>query len=74
MLAAVLAGCDAVDEVDWAKACADKARINAIRTSKRAEKTVEGAIMIFRDGQVDSECGERTTSVLVRWIVFQRCG
>jgi hypothetical protein len=46
---AVLAGWDAVDEVDWAKACADKARMDAIRTRKCAEKSVEDAIVRIRN-------------------------
>jgi hypothetical protein len=45
----VLAGWDAVEEVDWAKACADKARMDAIRTRTRAEKSVEDAIVRIRD-------------------------
>lgn len=52
----VLAGWD-VEVVDWAKVCADKARMDAIRTRKRAEKTVDDAIIEIRDGE------ESTTSV-----------
>jgi hypothetical protein len=53
----VLAGGDAVEEVDWARACADEARTDAIRTRKRAEKTVEDAIVYSRCRE------EMTTSV-----------
>lgn len=37
--------------VDWAREYDDKARIDAIRTRKRAEKTVEDAIVMIRDGE-----------------------
>lgn len=41
----VLAGWEADEVVDWAKVCADKARMDAIRRRKRAERTVEDAIV-----------------------------
>jgi hypothetical protein len=59
MLAVVaLEGWD--DEVvDWAKVCADKARIDAIKKRKRAETNADDAIIEVRDGGgVDNECGE----------------
>jgi hypothetical protein len=53
--------------VDWAKVCADKARMDAIRTKKRAEMTVGDVIIKIRAGEgVDNECGERAMSVMVR--------
>jgi hypothetical protein len=43
--------------------------MDAIKTSKRAEKTVENVIIMIRDGTgVDSECGEGATNVVVRWV------
>lgn len=52
----VLAGCDPVEVVDWAKVCAEKARMDAIRRRKREERTVDNAII--RDGGgFDNECG-----------------
>jgi hypothetical protein len=58
----VLAGCDPVEVVDWAKVCAEKARMDAIRRSKREERTVDNAII--RDG------GGSTTNVGV----INECG
>ena len=50
MLAVVVkAGKDPVEVVDWAKVCADKARMDAIRRRKRAEVTVDDAIIEVRD-------------------------
>jgi hypothetical protein len=46
MLAAVVvAGCEAVDVVDSAKVCADKARMDAIRTRNRDGFHAEDAII-----------------------------
>lgn len=58
----VLAGCDPVEVVDWAKVCAEKARMDAIRRRKREERTVDNAII--RDG------GGSTTNVGV----INECG
>jgi hypothetical protein len=64
----VLAGWDELEVVDWARVCADKARIDAIRTRMRVEESVEDAIVMIRDGRaVNSECGESATSVTVKW-------
>jgi hypothetical protein len=53
---AVLAGCDPVEVVEWAKVCAEKARMDAIRRRKREERTVDNAI-IRGGGGFDNECG-----------------
>jgi hypothetical protein len=47
----VLAGCGPVEVVDWAKVCADKARMDVIRRRKRDERMVEDAIIEIRDGK-----------------------
>jgi len=43
----VLAGCEAVEvvEVGWARVCADRATMDAIRTRKRDEIHAEDAII-----------------------------
>lgn len=62
----VLAGCDPVEVVDWAKACADKARMDAIRRRKRDERTVDDAIIGIQDGGGSTTNVGGSTSV-VEW-------
>ncbi len=65
MLAVVVLACDPAEVVDWAKACADKARMDAISRRKRNERTVDDAIIGIRDGGSSTTNVGGSTSVVV---------